>query len=345
MAARTNSILKRPPTLTDAVAKMLSEAIKSGQYKPGEQLPTETELCMAYGVSRPVLREAISQLKFDGLVIPQQGRGVFVSETAFKSSLRLEIPNFEDQKEVLKIFELLLAVEVYYTGLAAKHRTKNQLSAIKKALDNLIKAISTGELGSEEDLSFHTEIVKASNNSYFVTLAKFLEDNVRHAIRTARKHTASFKTLDSAVLNEHEAIYAAIETQNIEKARQAAETHLNNAMARTGGGFPAPCSTASTCTSKFPASFIGIWPTRWTVSLRPPSAPGSKPPGRSNGNASLPSACTPTPAWPPATSASSARSMSRARSCWRWSPTGSVFPPAPTPASSRWRGPSPIWPE
>jgi DNA-binding FadR family transcriptional regulator len=232
MAPRTSNLLKRPPTLTDAVAKILTEAIKSGQYKPGEQLPTETELCMTYGVSRPVLREAISQLKFDGLVIPQQGRGVFVSEAAYKSSLRLEIPNFEDQKEVLKIFELLLAVEVYYTGLAAKHRTKQQLSSIKKALVKLIKAISMGELGSEEDLYFHSEIVKASNNSYFVTLAKFLEDNVRHAIRTARKHTASFKTLDSAVLKEHEAIYDAIEAQDIEKARQAAETHLNNAMAR-----------------------------------------------------------------------------------------------------------------
>jgi len=232
MGPRTSNLLKRPPTLTDAVAKMLSEAIKSGQYKPGERLPTETELCRTYGVSRPVLREAISQLKFDGLVVPQQGRGVFVSESAFKSSLRLDIPNLENQGEVLKIFELLLAVEVYYTGLAAKHRTQSQLTAIKRALDKLIDTISTGGLGSEEDLAFHSAIVKASNNEYFVTLAQFLEDNVRHAIRTARKHTASFKTLDKDVLKEHEAIYEAIKEKNIDHAREAAESHLIKAMSR-----------------------------------------------------------------------------------------------------------------
>lgn len=232
MSPPKKNLLKRPPRLSDEVAKALSEAIKEGIYRPGERLPTEPELCESYGVSRPVLREAISQLKYDGLVIPQQGRGVFVSETGFKSSLRLDIPNFEDQKEVLKIFELLLAVEVYYTGLAAKHRSRKQLLNIKKALDNLVESISIGELGSEEDLSFHSEIVKASNNDYFVSLVTFLEDNVRHAIRIARKTSASFKTLDAQVLDEHKAIYLAIEKQDVQEARQAAENHLNMAMQR-----------------------------------------------------------------------------------------------------------------
>lgn len=232
MALSTHLQLKRPPTLTDEVARMLSEAIKTGQFKPGERLPTETELCKSYGVSRPVVREAISQLKFEGLVVPQQGRGVFVSENGFKSSLRLDIPSFEDKKEILKILELLLAFEVYYTGLAAKNRTKQQLLDIKRALVKLKKAIDSGELGSEEDLYFHAVIVKAANNNYFETLASFLEENVRHAIRSARKHTASFKTLDIEVVKEHEEIYKAIEEQNVEKARIAAENHLKNAAAR-----------------------------------------------------------------------------------------------------------------
>ena len=232
MVPPKKQLLKRPPRLTDEVARTISEAIRKGTYKPGERLPTEPVLCDTYGVSRPVLREAISQLKHEGLVIPQQGRGVFVSETGFKSSLRLDIPNLEDKKEVLKIFELLLAIEVSYTGLAAKHRTKQQLHAIKKTLDNLVKSIATDGLGSEEDLAFHSEIVKASNNNYFVSLVNFLEDNVRHAIRIARKNTASLKNLDADVLSEHMAIYQAIEEQDVEKAREAAENHLRNATER-----------------------------------------------------------------------------------------------------------------
>ena len=232
MATPKKQLLKRPPRLSDEVARILITAIKDGIYKPGGRLPTEPELCEAYGVSRPVLREAISQLKHDGLVIPQQGRGVFVSETGFKSSLRFDIPNFDDRKEVLKILELLLAIEVYYTGLAAEHRTEKQLQRIKKALENLINSISTGYLGSEEDLAFHSEIVKASNNDYFVSLVNFLEDNVRHAIRMARKNSARFTTLNEDVLDEHKAIYQAIEEQNVKKAKHAAENHLNKAMNR-----------------------------------------------------------------------------------------------------------------
>ncbi len=231
-------ILKRPPTLTDEVSRILSEAIRNGQYKPGERLPTESELCKTYGVSRPVLREAISQLKFEGLVVPHQGRGVFVSENGFKSTLRFDVPNFMDRMEVLNILELLLAVEVYYTGLAAKHRTRQQLASIRRALERLVKAISSDEIGSEEDLSFHMEIVNASHNQYFVSLASFLEENIRHAIRTARENSFYFQTLNRDVVQEHQAIYLAIENQDVESARQAAEMHLKNAAARLTGQFP-----------------------------------------------------------------------------------------------------------
>jgi GntR family transcriptional repressor for pyruvate dehydrogenase complex len=228
----SNSIIKRSLTLTDELAKKLNDAIKSGVYKPGDRLPTEPELCETYGVSRPVLREAISQLKSNGLVIPQQGRGVFVSETGHSASMRLDIPSIEDKQEVLQILELLMAVEVYSTGLAARCRTKKQLTTIKKALDKLIKAISAGEVANEEDMIFHAEIVKATNNRFILTLSSFLEENVRHAIRTARRNTSTSKDYNSIVIKEHEDIYLAIEEQNIENARLAAETHLKKAAER-----------------------------------------------------------------------------------------------------------------
>lgn len=233
MNMHANKLIKRGPTLTDEVARMLCEAIKSGVYKPGDRLPTEVALCELYGVSRPVLREAISQLKSDGLVVPQQGRGVFVSENGYKASMHFDIPSIEDKKEVLQIFDLLMAVEVHSTGLAARSRTKQQLSAIKKALDKLVSAISAGELGSEEDLLFHTEIVKATNNRFILTIATFLEENIRHAIRTARKNTSlSLDKFNNDVILEHEAIYLAIKEQDVDKARKAAENHLKNTSDR-----------------------------------------------------------------------------------------------------------------
>ncbi|RUY20077.1 GntR family transcriptional regulator, partial [Mesorhizobium sp. M7A.F.Ca.CA.004.12.1.1] len=78
--ARGRLMTKRKP-LSTVVAESLSEKIRSGQLLPGAQLPTEAELCAEYDVSRTVVREAVARLRSEGLVVPQQGRGMFVSET------------------------------------------------------------------------------------------------------------------------------------------------------------------------------------------------------------------------------------------------------------------------
>ncbi len=85
---------KRKP-LSTVVAESLSEKIRSGALKPGQQLPTEIELCAEYDVSRTVVREAVARLRSDGLVVPHQGRGMFVSETP-------EPRNFSISDEALK---------------------------------------------------------------------------------------------------------------------------------------------------------------------------------------------------------------------------------------------------
>ena len=234
MATNKNKVIKRPPTLTDEVARLLTKNIKNGVYAPGEKLPTEPELCELYGVSRPVVREAISQLTFDGLVVPQQGRGVFVSEKVFSSRLRLDTPKHDDKNEILEVLDLLLAVEVSATSLAAKNRTTVQLKAIENALEDLISVITEGGLGSEEDVRFHAEIVKSSNNRFFVKLSQFFEENVRYAIRRARKNSSRFEGMNLEVIEEHQEIFNAIVEQNIDKAREAAEFHLRRATTRLG---------------------------------------------------------------------------------------------------------------
>lgn len=57
----------------------LREAIESGQYAPGQRLPTEKVLQQAYGVSRVTIRTALRRLEEDGLISTQRGRGTFVT--------------------------------------------------------------------------------------------------------------------------------------------------------------------------------------------------------------------------------------------------------------------------
>lgn len=62
------------------VARDLREQIRTGQLRPGDQLPSMTQLRARYGVSNTVVRDALSELRRDGAVIGRQGKGVFVSE-------------------------------------------------------------------------------------------------------------------------------------------------------------------------------------------------------------------------------------------------------------------------
>jgi GntR family transcriptional regulator len=65
-------------TLTEVAQQELRQAITGGTYRPGSQLPTESELCEMLGVSRTVVREALRVLEDDGLVARRHGVGTFV---------------------------------------------------------------------------------------------------------------------------------------------------------------------------------------------------------------------------------------------------------------------------
>ena len=73
-----NFQLEQSPRLPDRVAAILTGEIDKGNLRPGDKLPTEAALATQFGVSRAVIREALSQLKYDGLLDSHQGKGVIV---------------------------------------------------------------------------------------------------------------------------------------------------------------------------------------------------------------------------------------------------------------------------
>ncbi|SFA91389.1 GntR family transcriptional regulator [Amycolatopsis marina] len=64
------------------VAADLRAKIASGEYEPGDRLPSERELVESYGVSRPTIRDAVNVLRSEGIVVAEHGRGVFVRRPA-----------------------------------------------------------------------------------------------------------------------------------------------------------------------------------------------------------------------------------------------------------------------
>lgn len=76
-------------TLTDAVQEEIRQAIMSGTYSPGSQLPTEAELGQMLGASRTVVREALRILEEDGLISRRHGVGTFVRKHAILQNLNV----------------------------------------------------------------------------------------------------------------------------------------------------------------------------------------------------------------------------------------------------------------
>ncbi|MCD1262362.1 FCD domain-containing protein [Shinella sp. AETb1-6] len=220
----------RGPSLADSVAGRIRADITSGTYAKGDKLPTERVLSEKYGVSRPIIREAIGSLKRDGLVATRQGLGAFVIETK-EIAFRLAGVDLTDALDVQNVIELLMAVESAATALAAERRSETQLREIERRLNAIQTAFDNGEAGIEEDLAFHREIVDACGNPHFREMSDFLESHVRNFIRKARASTLR-NALLKQVQAEHTAIYRAIAKADPQEARLAAEDHLRGAADR-----------------------------------------------------------------------------------------------------------------
>jgi GntR family transcriptional regulator len=66
--------------------QIIKSEILTGEFSPGEKIPTETELCHAYQVSKITVRQAVLNLVNEGLLVRKQGRGTFIRENGIKSA-------------------------------------------------------------------------------------------------------------------------------------------------------------------------------------------------------------------------------------------------------------------
>lgn len=223
--------LKPGARLADQVAQLLEQAIRDGQLHTGDKLPTEAALVEQMGVSRTVIREAISRLKSLGLVASRQGSGVFVQASGTEP-LNFNAEDCASRDAVIQIAEVRRALETEVAELAALRRSPQQLAEIHQAVERLAEAVQQGREGVEEDVDFHRAIARAAGNPFLIDTLDYLSQYLQGATRVTRANEARRLDFSSAVTAEHDAIVRAIETQEPAAARSAAAAHLNNAITR-----------------------------------------------------------------------------------------------------------------
>lgn len=225
---------RRPRTLALELVESIGDRIRDGRIPAGDKLPTEAAIMAEFGVSRTVVREALSKLQASGLVQTRHGIGTFVVGFGDGAPFRIAPEQFATLRDVIAVLELRIGVETEAAGLAAQRRTAQNLADMRSALDAFAGAIEAGRDAVGPDFQFHLEIARATQNAHFAELMGTLGAMIIPRARLDAPEAPGNERRDylRRVNGEHESIFDAIASQDSEAARAAMRTHLANSRER-----------------------------------------------------------------------------------------------------------------
>lgn len=220
-------------TLSTQLGATLRERIAAGEFPPGSRLPTEAQLCEAHQVSRTVVREAIAELRADGLVEARRGSGVYVLEPQPGNGYPFRNVDIARISSVIETLELRAAVEVEAAGLAAMRRSPLQVERIIECKRSVAALAHEGAPTAEADFALHLAIAEATNNTLFAEFLTVLGSNAipRRMLEQDASEPLSRDYL-ARIDEEHDQIVQAILDQDAEAARDAMRRHLSGSQAR-----------------------------------------------------------------------------------------------------------------
>jgi GntR family transcriptional repressor for pyruvate dehydrogenase complex len=230
--------------LTADLAADLRARIVDGAIQPGDKLPSENTLISEFGVSRTVVRSALTRLQAEGLVETERGRGSFAltpppdGPTSARGTRA--VVTMEDR---LHLLEFRMGVESEAAALAARNRTDRQLKAVAKALEEFTASVGHPAHAMKSDYDFHCAVAAASGNPFYsdclASLGQTMIAMPRTRLMTGVEHYA--RDHFDQVVHEHESIYAAIAEGDESSSSAAMRSHLANSRRRLRA--PAPAAT------------------------------------------------------------------------------------------------------
>lgn len=223
--------LLKDRTLSDRAYENILSKIMDGDIPVGGKLPTEQALSKELHVSRPVLRQALKQLREDDVIVSRQGSGSYVKRRP-EEAVRDFAP-VGSIADIQRMFEFRAAVEGEAAFLAAQRRTDADIAGLRAALHELDRCIAEGELGVAADEAFHVAVCDAADNKYFAAARSSMKSNILTGMNLTRNLSLT-KPQErlKLVQAEHYAIFEAIAQGDREAARAAMRGHVENARKR-----------------------------------------------------------------------------------------------------------------
>jgi GntR family transcriptional regulator, transcriptional repressor for pyruvate dehydrogenase complex len=161
-------------TMTDQVEDELFRYFKDKGFKVGDVLPKEAELVEALGVSRSVVREALSRFRMLGVIDVRKRRGMILTEPdVFSGMQRLLEPHFVGQETMKQLFEVRLMLEMGLGEFLFQRITKKDIANLEDIVAKEKETTNKNDL-IQIDILFHSALYKITGNQTLIKLQKML---------------------------------------------------------------------------------------------------------------------------------------------------------------------------
>ncbi len=197
--------------LSDQVSTLLVRELIFGRLHPGQRI-NEADLARQLGISRNPIREAIRRLEERGLLVGVSRKGTFV-----RTFLRGDVDD---------IFSFRVVVERFAVEQALPRMTDADIDRIAGCVDAMEAAAhALDEVAFvENDLAFHLEICRLSNNRQTLHAFTNIQTEVQMLIMLAERQ---FDSLMAAAV-DHWPVVDALRTRDIDKATDAITHHIRD---------------------------------------------------------------------------------------------------------------------
>ncbi|WP_158866309.1 FadR/GntR family transcriptional regulator [Leifsonia sp. AG29] len=216
--------LGAPPRKSDILEDLQSQ-ILDGALFPGQQLPSERELCLQYGVSRPVIREVLASLAEGGFIAVVPGRGSYVRPPAPDELSRpMARAAARAGTTARDLVAARVALESASVELAAR-ADESAVAEIEEALRRHNAAVSL-EAQARTDLEFHQTITAASGNPVLLLMFGAISEQIYQLMLRSHSDGRVREAGDPL----HEDIVQAIKRRDPQEAVSLMRRHLQLAL-------------------------------------------------------------------------------------------------------------------
>lgn len=197
-------------TAADRAASGIRALIVSGEYGPGDRLPSERDLAKDLALSRPALREGIRRLRSGGVLESRRGSGTYVAPVDLEG-----------------VFDVRVRLEPLGAERAAQLRTEAEAAGLRDAVDVMRSRLDDPAAFDTADAVFHGLVARASRSPVLISALDMLTEMAL----LSRAVTSGVEHLRNGSLTDVERICLAIERRHPKRAANAMERHIINVRA------------------------------------------------------------------------------------------------------------------